>query len=201
MVAVEQLKSLAIEGSGDQMIRTLFFAFLLMMNVAPAQSVASAQNPVGQVLDAFVSNAEREIVPAAEAMPEDKYAFAPSDGQFQGVRTFAQQVKHLAAANYQLGARILGEDPPHHEQNESAPDSVRSKREVLEYLRGSFTYLRSAVATIDEHNSVQPIAGIKGTWQRTRLGAAVDAIAHSYDHYGQMVEYLRMNGVIPPASR
>jgi uncharacterized damage-inducible protein DinB len=158
----------------------------------------------GQVLDAMVTNAEREIVPAADAMPEDKYSFAPTGGEFKGVRTFAEQVKHLAAANYQLSARILGEKPPAGTvgtKSETAPDSVKTKAEIMEHLKCSFAYLHKAVATIDEKNTVEPIKGASGTWQRTRLGLAVDAIAHSYDHYGQMVEYLRMNGIIPPASR
>jgi hypothetical protein len=158
----------------------------------------------GQVVDVMVANAEREIVPAADAMPEDKYSFAPASGAFQGVRTFAEQVKHLAAANYQLGARILGEKPPAGTvgtKSETAPDSVKTKAEILEHLKGSFAYLHKAVGTIDEKNAVEPIQGASGTWQKTRLGLAVDAIAHSYDHYGQMVEYLRMNGIVPPASR
>jgi len=169
--------------------------------VALPQTTQSDHLWAAQVLEDWVSNAEKEIVPAAEAMPEDKYSFAPSIGEFTGVRTFAEQVKHLAAANYQLGARILAEAPPHGEQNESAPDSVRSKQEIVEYAKGSFAILRRAVASIHENNLTYPISGTKGTWQRTRLGLAVDAIAHSYDHYGQMVEYLRMNSIVPPASR
>jgi len=162
----------------------------------------TAEHPsASEVLDALVSNAEKEIVPAAEAMPEEKYDFAPTNGEFSGVRTFAEQVKHLGAANYQLAARILGETPPHGERNETAPDSVKTKADVIEYLKGSFVYLHKAVATVNANHLVDPIPGIKGTWQRTRLGSAIDAIAHSYDHYGQIVEYLRMNGIIPPASR
>jgi uncharacterized damage-inducible protein DinB len=119
----------------------------------------------------------------------------------RGVRTFGEQVKHLAAANYQLGARILGEAPAHGERDESAPEWVRSKQEIVQYVKGSFAILHRAIASIHDENLTDPISGTKGTWQRTRLGLAVDAIAHSYDHYGQMVEYLRMNGIVPPASR
>jgi uncharacterized damage-inducible protein DinB len=158
----------------------------------------------GQVLDLMVANAEREIVAAADAMPEDKYSFVPTGGEFKGVRTFAEQVKHLAAANYQLGARILGEKPPAGTvgaKSESAPDSVKTKAEIMEHLKGSFAYLHKAVGTVDERNILEPIQGASGTWQKTRLGLAVDAIAHSYDHYGQMVAYLRANGIVPPASR
>jgi uncharacterized damage-inducible protein DinB len=169
-------------------------------------SAALAQAPAAplsasQIFDNRVTSAEQEIVPAAEAMPEDKYTFVPTNGEFSKVRTFAEQVKHLAAANYQIGARLLGEEPPHHERNESAPDSIRTKAEIIEYLKSSFAYLHQAASKFDKNNLVSRVANTTGTWQRTRLGLAIDVIAHDYDHYGQMVEYLRMNGIVPPASR
>jgi uncharacterized damage-inducible protein DinB len=154
-----------------------------------------------QVLNEWVTNIEQLLVPAADAMPEAKYSFAPTAGEFKGVRTFAEQVKHLAAANYLLGSRILGEAPPKGTQGETAPASVRSKVEVMEYLKGSFACLHRAAAKVDEKNEVEPIPGAKGTWQRTRLGLLIDAVAHSSNHYGQIVEYLRMNGIVPPESR
>jgi uncharacterized damage-inducible protein DinB len=176
-------------------------AWMACSIMALPQTSPTEHFTAAEVLEERVSAAEKEIVPAAEAMPEDKYSFAPTDGEFKRVRTFGEQVKHLAAANYQLAARILGEAPLHGERNESAPDSVKSKQELVEYVKGSFAILQRAVASVDEKNLTKPISAAKGTWQRTRLGLAVDAIAHSYDHYGQMVEYLRMNGIVPPASR
>jgi hypothetical protein len=173
--------------------------FILLAGFAAGQSGPASS--AGQVLDAWVSNAEKDIVPAAEALNEKKFTFAPANGAFRGVRTFAAQITHLAAANYQLGAKILGEEPPHGERNEEAPATVRTRAEILEYLKGSFLYLHHAMASVADDKLVQPIPGTTGTWQSTRLGLAIDAVAHSYDHYGQMVEYLRMNGVIPPASR
>jgi uncharacterized damage-inducible protein DinB len=169
-------------------------------------AVAQNQSPevprsTTQVLNDWVANIEQLLVPAADAMPEEKYSFAPSAGEFKGVRTFADQVKHLAAANYQLGSRILGEAPPPGTQGETAPESVRSKAEIMEYLKGSFVCLHRAAAKVEEKNEVEPIPGTQGTWQRTRLGLLIDALAHSSNHYGQVVEYLRMNGIVPPESR
>src|ERR1700687_2237501 len=120
----------------------------------------------GQVLDVMVTNAEREIVPAADAMPEDKYSFVPTGGEFKGARTFAEQVKHLEAANHQLGAQMMGEKPPAGTvgtKSETAPDSVKTKAEIMDHLRGSFAYLHKAMATIDEKNAVEPIQGTSGT--------------------------------------
>jgi uncharacterized damage-inducible protein DinB len=182
-------------------ILVILSAWMACSIMALPQTSPTEHFTAAEVLEERVSAAEKEIVPAAEAMPEDKYSFAPTDGEFKRVRTFGEQVKHLAAANYQLAARILGEAPLHDERDESAPDSVRSKEEIIQYVKGSFAILHRAIASIHEKNLTQPISGTKGTWQRTRLSLAVDAIAHSYDHYGQMVEYLRMNGIVPPASR
>jgi len=181
-------------------------AFVLLLATASAvrgQSAQPAAHPemprtVPKVLDFWVSDTEKLVVPAADAMPEEKYTFAPTSGEFKGVRTFAEQVKHLAAANYQLAAGVLGENPPAGTQNESAPDSVKSKAEIMDYLRGSFALLHRAAASIDAKNMEEPI---KSKGDRTRLWLLVDAVAHSSNHYGQMVEYLRMNGIVPPASR
>jgi len=161
---------------------------------------AAETNAMSRALDEWVGKTEAIVVPAAEAMPEEKYSFAPTNGEFAGVRTFAEQVKHLAAANYQLGARVLGEKPPRGEHGENAPDSVKAKAEIVEYLKGSFAYLHKAAASIDEKNAAVPIELPNGQ-SGTRVGWLVDALAHSQNHYGQMVEYLRMNGIVPPASR
>jgi hypothetical protein len=156
---------------------------------------------VGQVIDAWVTNTEDHLVPVANAMPADQYSFAPSNGEFKNVRTFPEQLKHLAANNYRQAAVILGDKPTADQVNERGPDSVRTKAQVVGYLKGSFASLHKAVATIGGENEVEPINHASGTWQRARLGLAIDAVAHSFDHYGQLVEYLRMNGIVPPDSR
>ena len=156
---------------------------------------------VGQVLDHTVSNVEREFVSATEAMPEDKFGFAPTNGEFKGVRTFGEQVKHVAAVNYIFGAAILGEKVPVDVGDESGPASVKTKAEILNYLKESFAYVHKAVQTINEKNLVEPVKSPFGEGTITRLGLATSVAAHGFDHYGQMVEYLRMNGIVPPASR
>ena len=179
--------------------RSILFGLLLVVitQVATAQTRPTAS----QTLDFWITNTEKEVVSVADAMPEEKYTFAPTAGEFTSVRTFAEQVKHLSAANYQLAALILGENPPHGEHDETAPDSINSKAQIMNYVKGSFAALHRAVATISEGNMLEPVVTSAGSQQRNRLHFVVDAVAHSYDHYGQMVEYLRMNGIVPPASR
>jgi hypothetical protein len=172
----------------------------LLSTASVVAQVATPAEPrtASQVLDFWVTNTEQLLVPAAAAMPEAKYSFAPSNGEFSGVRTFAEQVKHLAAANYQLAAVTLGEEPPAGTDHETAPDSVKTKAQVMDYLKGSFNSLHRAAAALNEKNMDDPIPS-KGS--RTRLLMLIDALVHSSNHYGQMVEYLRMNNIVPPASR
>lgn len=180
----------------------LLLAFVLLV-AAPstgAQSEPAVKTvTANQVVDEWVTNAETHLVSLAQALPEDKYSFAPVNGEFHGVRTFAQQVKHLAANNYGMAAKILGEKPSADQDNEEGPVSLRTKAQIVTYLKGSFAALHKAVATITMGNQVASTPG--GSAQSTHLGLAIDAIAHSFNHYGQMVEYLRMNGIVPPASR
>jgi uncharacterized damage-inducible protein DinB len=175
-------------------------AVILLLSTASIAQVAKPAEPhtVSQVLNFWVTNTENLLVPAADAMPEGKYSFAPSNGEFSGVRTFAEQVKHVAAANYQLAAATLGEEPPAGTERETAPDSIKSKAQIMDYLRGSFASLHRAAAALNESNMDDSIPS-KGN--RTRLLMLIDAIAHSSNHYGQIVEYLRMNNIVPPASR
>jgi len=181
----------------------LAFCVLALAVVAPAQDSKGKDEhrTVMQVLDRTVTNVEHEFVPAAEAMPEDKFGFAPTNGEFKGVRTFGEQVKHVAAVNYMFGAAILSEKVPVDVGDESGPASVKTKAEILNYLKESFAYVHKAVQTINEKNLVEPVKSPFGEGTVTRLGLATSVAAHGFDHYGQMVEYLRMNGIVPPASR
>lgn len=177
---------------------------LLLLTVAASAQMAKPKEErrtVNQVLDSTVKSLEHEFVPAAEAMPEDKFGFAPSNGEFKGVRTFAQQIKHVAAVNYELAAALLEEKPPVDIGDEAGPASITSKADVLKYLKDSFAYVHKAIATIDEKNLVETVRSPFGEGYISRLGLATAVSAHGFDHYGQMVEYLRMNGIVPPASR
>jgi hypothetical protein len=175
-------------------------------SVALAQTDKPAErHTAAQVLDIWVTNTETHLVPLADAMPEDRFSFAPTNGEFTRVRTFAEQVKHLAANNYAMAAYLLLGKPTADQATETGPESVKTKAEVMEYLKGSFTALHKGVAAIDDKNLVEPLAGAsKGRLSlgmETRIGLVVDAVAHSFNHYGQLVEYLRMNGIVPPDSR
>ena len=87
--------------------------------------------------------------------------------------------------------------------DEMGPETVRTKAEILDYLNGSFEHLARAIDAIGDKNATvkfSPISPLKAT-EATRLTLTVEAMIHAFNHYGQMVEYLRMNGIVPPASR
>jgi uncharacterized damage-inducible protein DinB len=168
---------------------------------SPLPKHKEEKRTVTEVLDHTVMNLERDLIPAAEAMPEDKFDFAPTTGEFKGVRTFAGQLKHIAAVNYEFGAALLQEKSPVDINEEEGPASVSTKADVLKYLKESFLYVHKAIATINEKNLVTPVKSPFGEGTVTRMGLATSVAWHGFDHYGQIVEYLRMNGIVPPASR
>ncbi len=185
-------------------MKWLFASLLLLASsgIAQSQDAKSADHrTVAQVLDRSVTGVENEFVSAAAAMPDDKYSFVPTNGEFKGVRSFAQQVKHVAAVNYMVGAAILEEKPPIDLGGENGPDSVKTKADIVKFLKDSFAYAHKAVGAIDDGNLLTPIKSPFGEGMVTRLGMATLIVGHCFDHYGQMVEYLRMNAIIPPASR
>jgi uncharacterized damage-inducible protein DinB len=174
---------------------------LAALGVAQENKGKDEHLTVTQVLDRTVWNVEHEFVPAAEAMPEDKFGFAPTNGEFKGVRTYAQQIKHVAAVNYELGAAILEEKSPVPIGDESGPASITTKADILKFLNDSFAYVHKAIQTINDKNLVETVRSPWGEGRVTRLSLATSVAWHGFDHYGQMAEYLRMNGIVPPASR
>jgi hypothetical protein len=184
---------------------TLMVVALLLPAVVAAQDQTKSQAPptISSVLDNQVKGLEHEFVPASEAMPADKFNFAPSPslGEFKDSRTFAQQVSHVAATNYVVAAAILGEKPPVETEgpNENGPASLKTKDDIVKYLKDSFSYVHKAIATITPENAVAPVTVPWG--KSTRLALASMPAWHGFDHYGQMAIYLRLNGIIPPASR
>jgi uncharacterized damage-inducible protein DinB len=177
---------------------------LLVLTITAAAQMAKPKEErrnVTEVLDHTVLNLEHEFVPAAEAMPEDKFGFAPTSGEFKGARTFAEQIKHVAAVNYMLGAALLEQKPPVDTGGESGPTSITSKADILKFLKDSFEYVHKALATVNEQNLVGTVKSPFGEGKVSRLGLATVISTHGFDHYGQMAVYLRMNGIVPPASR
>ncbi len=172
-----------------------------MSDSAPAPAVGTKEEPA-KAMDGLLSMMEFQVVGAARAMPAEKYSFAPAQAifasgqttQFASVRTFVAQVTHLAQANY----FFFGWSGLKPDRDVKAIGSVTTKDEAVAALEASFVYAHKAIATITTDNAFVAIKPVDGF--STRATIAAFAAAHGNDHYGQMVEYLRMNGVVPPAS-
>jgi hypothetical protein len=192
----------------------LLFGVLTLTLTAPglnSNSTLSAGVPQAQpsqlptiasTVDREISAIEKPIVEAAEAMPEDKFNFSPESlnilgGDYRGVRTFAVQVKHVATSNYFLWSPVTGDKVPENLKDGNGPEALKGKAEIIKFLKDSFALGHKAAATLNSQDMLQTAENNKSL----RLHLATFAVAHAYDHYGQMVEYLRMNGIVPPASR
>jgi hypothetical protein len=144
--------------------------------------------------DKLLSGMEKEFVDLAEAVPEDKYGFVPTAGEFKGARTFAGQVKHVAEANYYFFGGPEASEADMKAKSESI-EKLTSKADIIKALKDSFTQAHTYIAGMTDKNAFEM------TKTGTRAGMSAFGIAHFMDHYGQMVEYARMNGIVPPASR
>jgi hypothetical protein len=170
-----------------------------------APSPAPTSGPpatIASIVDGQIDRIEKLVVEAAEAMPEGKYNFSPEGlaipgSDYKGVRTFGQQVRHIAASNYAIWVSLTGEEVPRDYKGGNGPARLKTKADILQFLKDSYALGHRAAATLTAQNAAE----LPPDGHSTRLQAATFGIAHAYDHYGQMVEYLRMNGIVPPASR
>jgi hypothetical protein len=169
------------------------------MSGAPAVPPGTAIDPA-KSFDGLVTQIETLWMGAAKAMPADKYSFAPSPAifvagqkvQYDGVRTFAQIVTHTIQANYAIFGSIGGIKP---EVDVKAIGALTSKDDIVQALAATFVFAHKAVANVTAANAFDSVSGV-----RTRASAVAGGVGHAEDEYGQAVEYLRMNGIVPPAS-
>jgi hypothetical protein len=174
---------------------------LIVLSATAAVAAPFAGAPsVATVWESQLTIAEHDVVPLAEAMPESHYNFAPTSGDFKGVRTFSQQVKHLATVIYLASAAAQQQQPPVDlGTGENGPDSVKTKDQIVTYLKGAFAYAHKAMQSLTAANQLDVVKSPFGEIPRAQIASF--AVWHTFDHYGQMVVYARMNEVIPPASK
>lgn len=186
--------------------RVLLAAAATLVSVAGVAAPADAQKQdipktTAESVGAILSYTEDQFLSVADAMPVEKYSYVPSSsgGNFDGVRTFAEQVKHVACANFAFFNEIEGKTPPD-SCEKGGPAPTKTKAELLQYLRDSFAYGNKVLATINAQNAMDRVEGRYGG-PNTKLGMATIAVWHVADHYGQVVYYLRLNGIVPPPTQ
>jgi hypothetical protein len=172
---------------------------------APQASATPQPAPtIASIVERQVSQYEKLMVEAAEAMPEDKFNFTPESlnikgAEFKTVRTFATLIKHTATANFRFWSALTGEKMPENIKGPNGPDELKTKAEIVQFLKDSFAVGHRAAKTLTNENALEMVSMGRGS--QPRLGLASGAVIHCGDEYGQMVEYLRMSGIVPPASR
>lgn len=170
--------------------------FILAMLTTPH---IQAADPASDMYLKQVDLVEQNVLTLAQAMPAGLYDYVPKEGAFSSSRTFGEQVRHTATMIYMTAAIVLGERSPYGPgKNDNGPDSVHSKDECVKYLQDSLAYARKAMSSLTTENHLQPVKTFFGPMPRAAVAAGI--AFHSYDHYGQMVVYARLNNVIPPAS-
>jgi len=176
---------------------------LVMGSPAYAQAAGQTASPA-DAIDSQLKIVEGEMMGAVKAMPAEKYNFAPAQeifvpGQkveFAKVRTFVEQVTHVAEANYFFFSGVSGLKP---DRDIRAILKITNKDEAVAALAASFAYGHKAIATLTAANAFE-VLKVPEPGLQTKATLSTFAVAHAFDHYGQMVEYLRMNGIVPPAS-
>ncbi len=178
---------------------------LATLACAPAFGQADA---LTKVFEGQVRMLDQDVIPLAEAMPADKYDFAPTNGTFKGVRTFAQQVKHIATVVYMVSSASLNEKVPvdigpvgSMADPLNGPDSLKTKEQIVAYLKGAAAQAHKAASAINLKNQMDQVKSPFGGGMSPRVDLVGMIAWHSFDHYGQMVVYGRMNNTPPPASQ
>jgi uncharacterized damage-inducible protein DinB len=174
------------------------------MGASGPKPALGSMMPPAKALDDMLNLFEGECMGVAKTMPTDKYSFAPSasnfaagqGAKFEGVRTFAEEATHLIQANYYFYGVVSGIKP---DVDMKAISAMTTKEQIVPALAASFAFAHKSIATITPENAFETIKGADG--MQTRATLAAFGVAHGFDHYGQMVEYLRMNGLVPPGSK
>ena len=175
-------------------------AGILLMSSVPAVAQKAPPEPktIPDSINFIWRDVEHDFIALAEAMPEDKWNFKPTQGEFKNVRTFGEQVKHVACGNEAWAKQMSGEKPPAR-CDLGGPNPAKTKTEILAYLKESFQAIDKVIADTNGKNLLHANPG--PYWGPNRLSGLTATVWHISDHYGQLVVYLRMNGIVPPASK
>ena len=151
-----------------------------------------------QIFDEQLGASEREVMAVVETMPANRFDFVPKNGAFTYVRTFGVQARHIAFCLNEVATALLGEPMlPHTDQE--GPRNLTSKEDIVRYLKDAFAHAHKAIGTLTNENLLEQIRDpYVEKLRTTRLDAATIFLSHTWDHYGQIVEYLRMNDLVPP---
>lgn len=175
------------------------FKILQESGSKPAAQHDDVPKSIAESVSGTLQFAEGNLLGVAEAMPENRYSFVPTAGKFDDVRSFGEQIKHVACAQFAFFNEFEGKKPPD-DCEKGGHEAAKTKPELIRYLKDSFDYSNHVLATLSAQNALDRVEG-RYAGPNTKLGISVVAVWHITDHYGQLVEYLRMNDIVPPMTQ
>jgi uncharacterized damage-inducible protein DinB len=185
-----------------EMKRIPFLAIVLLAFAFPAHAqdalkkdaaVKPADPELKVVLDSW-NEIGRKLTAMAEDFPEDKYDFKPTPAE----RSFAEQLLHAAGANYFFTNPVMGKEPQAAEDPKR--DQYKSKADIVAFVKKAFADGAAAIQSQGEKGMTTEVVYFPGQKSRV-LDIAYGIIEHSGEHYGQLVVYYRLAGLVPPESR
>jgi uncharacterized damage-inducible protein DinB len=156
---------------------------------------AAAQNPVSDGVRAGWNSVKRNVAQSAELMPEENFNFKPT----ADVRSFGELLTHVAGASYEFCASARNEKAPFGE--DAFEGKKTSKADIVKVTNDAIAYCDAAFAALTDANAGEKVHAAFGEGQTARINSLLGQIGHDNEHYGNMVTYFRLKGLVPPSSR
>lgn len=166
---------------------------VLLAMVMVGASVGRADCGYAEAMRAHWKRLRSMLIPIVAAMPEDKYDFRPT----KEVRSFRELVTHMIADNYNHLGYVAGKSREESEKLTEKYRNIKTRTEFLNAMKESYDYGDKILADLNDQNSMDMITAMRGE-RTTRVGAALEVFEDAMDHYGNLVIYLRLNGIVPP---
>ena len=166
----------------------LAILLLTLTSIAPAQTADAIAPPFKNFYDYY----KRNIIGAAEKMPAEHFSFKPTPE----VRSFAELFGHVINTNYQACAAIKGEANAH--KDDDFEKTAKTKEEVVKAVKAAFDYCDGAFKNLTDATLKETYKS--GTRDVPKSSPTLLVVGHSMEHYGNMVTYMRLKGIVPPSS-
>src|SRR5262245_49191625 len=173
----------------------LFGAGAMLLASPSALAVqSSGANPVSQSIRELWEEAKRNLIGSTKVMPEDKYGFRP----VASVRTYGEILAHVAGANYVFCAAARAEKSPHAE--DAFEKTAKTRAQIIKAVQDSVAYCDVAYRALTDRSAGETVNAPFGGAKAPRASALMGNAGHVNEHYGNLVTYLRINGLVPPSS-
>ena len=168
---------------------------VLAIGMASATPLAQSGNPISDGIRSQWNSAKRNLQQSSEMMPESSYTYRPVDG----VRNFGEILAHVAGASYVFCAAAKGEKPPYAEDH--FEKAAKTRVAIMKATADSIAYCDGAFTALTDASAAQSVPQPFDQGQASRAAVLVGQIGHVNEHYGNLVTYFRINGIVPPSSR